>query len=251
MKKHRVSICIISKDKYGYISRCIACIVENIKCCNYEILVCDTGTTDNKVKDFYKIYPQVQVFNNQKYHFSKNNNFLAKKASGDVILFMNNDVFVTYDCVKLMLDYLDLQPDIGCIGHRLLHEHNRSIEHDGQNIYHNKGRIPGLPGHIHHKKNPDAIVGMNGKVDGITGAFLMIRKVDFDRVNGFNEEYHDLYQDVDLSLKVERIGKYNFCVRDNFLIHVAHGTRDGNQKIEKQDGKLFLRKWKNKKRIYK
>ncbi len=141
----KVSICIPTKDNYDVIKRCLLSIVEKVDYRgDVEVLVCDTGTTDSKVLDLYKeLYTKYgdmfKFFMDHEYNFSKNNNFLADKSTGDVLLFMNNDVFLTYDAISEMVKYINCS-NIGCLGHRLVwSEEPDLIQHDGQIICHPDG----------------------------------------------------------------------------------------------------------------
>jgi GT2 family glycosyltransferase len=168
------------------------------------------------------------VFRDHEYNFSANNNFLAKKAQGEVLLFMNNDVFFTYDAVSEMVKHINCS-NIGCLGHRLVFDRDKNIiQHDGQILYQPwDGKWNG-PGHYNLNRNINEIDSKNVKVEGLTAAFLMIRKRIFNKVQGFDEDYKDIFQDVDLNLKVSMLGYDNYCIREKALIHVDHATRVGD-----------------------
>jgi GT2 family glycosyltransferase len=231
--KPKVSICIVTKDGFGIIDQCLQSIHNNVKYSNTEVLICDTGTTDKRVIDIYTYLgrtanpEKLKIFGGQQYNFSKNNNFLASKATGDVLLFMNNDVFLTYDAVSEMVKYI-LCSNMGCLGHRLVWRDKPTlIQHDGQVLYKPDGTWYG-PGHHNYQANINSVSNKNATVEGVTAAFLMMRKNLFDEVGGFNEDYKDIFQDVDLNLKVSKKGYINFCIREKALIHVDHATRVGD-----------------------
>jgi len=242
-----VSICVVSKDGDGIIQRCIDNIFRHVKYHNFEVLICDTGTTDQKVLDYYETRKNdIKIFKDHEYNFSKNNNFLAKKASGSMLLFMNNDVFLTYDAISEMIKYA-LCSNIGCLGHRLVwDEAQEEIQHDGQVLFNSDGSWAG-PGHHNYKMNINALSNKNIRVEGVTAAFLMIRKSVFEQVKGFDEDYKDIYQDVDLNLKVRKAGYDNFCIRSKALIHVDHGTRkDDSTPDSPNDARKFYIDWQSK-----
>ena len=102
---------------------------------------------------------------------------------------MNNDVFLTYDAVSKMVGYV-LCSNIGCVGHRLVWDENKElIQHDGQIIYHPDGTWNG-PGHHNLQQNVKDVSNKNVRVEGVTAAFLMVRKSIFSRVNGFDDWLH-------------------------------------------------------------
>jgi len=244
----KISICIVTKDGNGVIQRCVDSIFKHNTYPFIEVLICDTGTTDQSVLNYYEqIKDKVKLFLGHSYNFSKNNNFLAEQSTGDVLLFMNNDVFMTYDVINEMVKYI-LCSNIGCLGHRLVFDADQqSIQHDGQVIYDvNNGNWIG-PGHYSYKQNINQVPNKNCVVEGVTAAFLMMRKSVFNKVKGFNEDYVDIYQDVDLNLKVSSLGFDNFCIREKALIHVDHSTRKTDTTPESlRDAKKYKDDWINK-----
>ena len=245
----KVSICIVSKDSNGVIQRCIETIYEHTKYEDFEVLICDTGTTDPTVLSYYKTIKKkykVNIFFNHVYNFSKNNNFLVTKAKGDQLLFLNNDVFMTYDAVSEMVNYNNCS-NMGCIGHRLVFDRDRRIiQHDGQTLYNPDGSWKPL-GHYGIMHRIENLPNKNAYVEGVTAACLMIDKIIFNKVNGFNEEYVDILQDVDLNLKVGSLGYDNYCIREKSLIHIDHSSRKGDETPEsKKDLVTYSRDWLNK-----
>jgi glycosyltransferase involved in cell wall biosynthesis len=188
----KVSICIVTKDGYDLITRCIGSIQEHVEYSDYEVVICDTGTTDERVLDFYKTLDPLKytVFLGHEYNFSKNNNFMAKNCSGEALLFMNNDVFLTYDAVSEMVKYANCS-NIGCVGHRLVWDENRNLlQHDGQLVYDKRSGAWIGPGHHNYKMDMNSVSSDNLIVEGVTAAFLMVRKKYFDKVGGFDENYN-------------------------------------------------------------
>lgn len=244
-----VSICILTKDNPRVIKKCIESIYTHNHYPNIEILICDTGTTNQEVLTYYEEIlkdDRVFIYRNHVYNYSKNNNFLAGKAGGGVLLFMNNDVFLTYDAISEMVKYINCS-NMGCLGHRMVWEREpMRIQHDGQLLYDNSGKWIG-PGHKNYKKMIHEVEDTNVRVEGVTAAFLMVRKSIFDKVKGFSERYSDVYQDVDLNLKVSSLGYINFCIRKQHIIHVDHSSRDESDPIVKNrmvsDFQIFKRDW--------
>jgi len=226
----KISICIVSKDSNGIIQKCVDSIFKHTKYPSFEVLICDTGTTNKKVLKSYQEWTdkygvkKMKIFTGKEYNFSKNNNFLALESTGDILLLMNNDVYLTYDAISYMVKYA-LCSNIGCLGHRLVWERSpREIQHDGQIIYKPTGEWYG-PGHHNYHQNIGNVSDDNARVEGVTAAFMMIRKSLYKKVGGLNEGYKDVFQDVDLNLRISSLGYVNYCIRKHHLIHVDHATR--------------------------
>ncbi len=84
------SACIITKNEEKNIERCLAAL-KNIGC---EIVVADSGSTDNTVELARKFTDNVYFFEWEN-DFSKAKNFVASKASNDLIISVDADEVLT------------------------------------------------------------------------------------------------------------------------------------------------------------
>lgn len=236
-----VSIIILNKDRPELLEKCINGL-KNIKYKNVEVIFGDTGSKDSSVFGLYNSCQfNTKVVKGLKYNFSKNNNELAKQATGDTLLFMNNDVFLTEDSVSKCLKYMRCRK-VGSVGIRLISPNGR-IDHDGQSLL--TGDLLLTPDHVNINRFPHAVSNDNAIVNGNTGAFLMTPKSLFVDLGGFSEEYPDIYQDCDYAMKVMKYGLLNFCVRKTSAIHVGSATRGPNtSKIStNRDFGTYKNKW--------
>ncbi|MCI8307875.1 MAG: glycosyltransferase, partial [Lachnospiraceae bacterium] len=93
----KVSVIIPSKDNPDMLSRCIESICNTTKYNNYEIIVVDNGSSDQNrlyynnlcIKNGCKYIYKPEPFN-----FSRMCNTGARSASGDYLLFLNDDIEV-------------------------------------------------------------------------------------------------------------------------------------------------------------
>ena len=76
----------------------------------------------------------------------------------------------------------------------------------------------------------------------MTGAFLMIDSDLFARVGGFDEEYEAECQDIDLCLRVRRLGVKCRVLDAGRLVHIENATRPKGEE-NWSDRALFLRRW--------
>lgn len=61
----------------------------------------------------------------------------------------------------------------------------------------------------------------------LVGAFLLIRREAFTAIGGFDERYHLYYEDVDLSLRMQRAG---WGIRQNTAVRVLHDKRQDSHR---------------------
>lgn len=137
--------------------------------------------------------------------FGINCNTGAGRASGDILLFCNQDVFGApgwsngFDAA-LLSAFND--PGVGIVGARLLYPDMRIQSAGGILDAHCQ------PHHRHlgyeNPHHPD--VSMPCNVTWVTGAALAVRRELFYKVGGFDAAYRAYFEDVDLCLKVRELG---------------------------------------------
>lgn len=238
-KEELVSIIIPTKNGYKDVKRCVTSIIEKTTYKNYEIIIADNGSTDEKMNELYDSFRailherfQVRIIDIP-FNFSKINNIAAKEANGTYLVFLNNDTeVITGDWLKLMVSF-GQQERIGCVGAKLLYPNN-TIQHAGVIL-----GLGGIAGHGHYGY-PHGDLGYFGKlalnVDylAVTAACLLMKKTDFDAVEGFDESFTVAFNDVDLCLKVKELGRENVWLHEAELYHFESQTRGYDDKGKKK-----------------
>ena len=214
------------------------------------VVVGDTGSTDAET---LKVYQEAEVLGVRvrrglKYHFSKNNNDLAINEKGEFLLFLNNDVVFsesdprTLKAIELMAREMELHPGCGIVG-AYLYFPDGALQHAGIDFIPRSQEMAGLPYHLFGgEKVPESALSKSRDIPAVTGACLMIRRDLFERVGGFDEAYSKECQDVDLCLKVKRLGYSIRLVHCGNLVHLENATRPkGDESVADRD--LFLGRW--------
>ena len=208
-----------------------------------ELLLGDTGSTDPEAVALLDSPPAgVRVIRDLTYQFSRNNNDLFESSRGSIILFMNNDVLIDRRPASLIeaYEHLAANVDLGILG-AVLHFDDGSLQHAGMDFLRDPGvfGLPFHPGAHSHREIPD---GLYLPVSAVTGAFLMIPADLFSSVGGFDEGYAKECQDVDLCLKVLRVGRRIEVGSLGHLVHLENATRTTGEE-DWPDRALFLRRW--------
>ncbi len=224
-----VSIIIPTKDQYDYIKRCLDSIKEKTKYENFEIVLMDTGSTDERVWQLYEEHKTLSksfrlVKWTKKFNFAAVCDEGAKKAKGKYYLFLNNDTeVITESWIEDMLGYAQ-QKDIGAVGCKLYYPDGK-LQHGG--IILGVGGLHGTPGIAGHffpafKDKPTVqdlaqslYVGGTRNFTAVTAAVLMVENKKFWAVDGFDPKYRIAFNDVDFCLKL-----YDSNLRNVYLPHV-------------------------------
>ena len=188
--------------------------LESLKLCaanpqNIQVLIGDTGLNKFNKEETCRILesfcPTSKILK-LKYHFSRNNNAIAKHAVGNVLLFANNDIYLrTIGFEDLIFEKFSSDEAVGIVGAKLLFP-DKTIQHAG--VKHIKyGPNKNLATHAYYMlHNGLPAANKSELIDAVTGAFLAIKHDIFTKVNGFDEVYAEECQDVDLCYKVREIG---------------------------------------------
>ena len=252
-KEPKVSIIIPTKDLASMLDRCLESIYKKTKYKNYEVIVVDNGSVEEKTKKLFEKYSKKDNFKvieyNKEFNFAAINNYAVKESTGEYILFLNNDTEVITDgWIQKMVGYA-MQNHVACVGAKLLYP-NDDIQHGGVIL-----GVGGIARHAFLNYEGDTY-GFYGRMivpydySAVTAACLMVSKKKFNEVNGFTEELKVAYNDIDLNLKLRQKGYYNVLLPQIELYHYESKSRGLDTTTEKY--KQFLKEkeymenhWKN------
>ena len=139
------------------------------------------------------------------FNWSAVNNVGAAAATGDVLVFLNDDTeILSADWVERMLGQCQW-PDVGAVGPRLTFP-DGSLQHAG--VYLTGAGDPGHPFYGAAADDPGYFrsTQVNRNWIAVTGACLMVRADVFRALNGFDERFPLNYNDVDFCLRLHDRG---------------------------------------------
>lgn len=232
-----VSIIIPNKDEKETLGACLKSIREKTEYKNYEILIIENNSTSEEIFRYYKELsgdPRIRLLRWKKeFNYSAINNYGARLAKGEYLLFLNNDVTViTKGWIKEMLGVCE-RKEVGAVGVKLLYP-DHTIQHAGCVV-----GMGGIAGHM-FTDMPAQRSGYLHKasilqdMSAVTAACMMMKKSVFEQAGGFTEELAVAFNDVDLCLKVNQGG--HLVVYDPYvqLFHMeskSRGTEDSKEKV--------------------
>lgn len=236
----RVSIIIPTRDAPDVFERCLKSIFTKTSHPDFEVIVMDNETTDERSLQLMQEYPVRRMPFPNPFNFSRANNQGATAATGELLVFLNNDTEVVAEDWLQHLAYYAEQSDVGAAGALLAYE-DRTVQHAGVAL--------GMRGTADHimRRFPIEVDGYAGslvsarEVSAVTGACLMIRKALFQEIGGFNEHFFTAYQDVDLCLRLRARGLRVICTPQALLLH--HESISRQSYYDMIDRMLLLDQW--------
>ena len=249
----KVSILIPNKDHLDDLNKCIDSIVNKTSYTNYEIIIIENNSEDEKTSSGYqtimKKYKNVKLLNYEgAFNYAAINNLGAREASGEYLLFLNNDTEVINKEWLTELLQEAMKSDVGIVGAKLYYQDN-TIQHAGVVL-----GLGGVAGHV--------FCGMEGHTTGyvhrplttqeisaVTAACMLIKKEVFDKINGFDEQFAVAYNDVDLCLRTRAAGYKVIFTPYAQAYHYESKSRgqETGEKIKRlaRERKLFKSRWKD------
>ena len=243
-----VSIIIPSKDNPHILDKCLDSIEKTTPAVPIDIMIVDNGSCKE-----HRVHVEAMcrfmsertngrlscryIYEPMEFHFSKMCNMGAEHATGEYLLFLNDDVeAVEEGWLETMLSEA-IKPYTGAVGIKLLYPDRQRIQHAG---------IVNLPMGPVHKLQfaDDSRVYYDGRNRGVhnvcavTGACLMIKKELFQKLGGMSEALPVAFNDVELCFHAMEEGYYNVVCCDKFMIHHESISR-GQDNTEEKRGRLL------------
>ncbi|MBW6396489.1 glycosyltransferase family 2 protein [Roseomonas sp. HJA6] len=222
-----LAIVIISHGHDAMLPACIASLQPALTELSSEIVVIDNlpdGAAAKAVAGF-----DVHVLRNDRsVGFAANVNRGAAATTAPFLLFLNPDTEHREGRLIDAIRFLDEHPRIGLLGCTLVSE-NGTLQQNFRRF-----PSPAVPiargfGAEHWPWRPAwytrATMPMGRRatpfaVDWIFGAFLLMRRADFERVGGMDERYRLYYEDVDLAWRLRRAGLATWIFPAIRFLHV-------------------------------
>lgn len=238
-----VSIIIPSKDNPEILKVCLESIKKYTKHTKYEIVVIDNGSNEDNRNEYKKLIAEFgenasYTYERFDFNFSKMCNIGAKKATGNMLLFLNDDIEIIGQDYE-DTDWLSVlagqakQESTGAVGAKLLYPDSSYIQHVGVINYESS-----CFAHLYAKAVDDENIKAHRNYADydclcVTGACFMLEKAKFDKAGGFDEAFEVTHNDVDICLTLYEQGYYNVLRNDVVLFHHESFSR-GDDEIDEE-----------------
>ena len=235
----KLAIIIPTKGNVNLLKQCINSIHDNDTYKNFKIYVADTGSSEeekNEIKSFISNTPHVILIEYDFYNFAVINNDVVDNyidKDTEILLFCNNDIKLLNNAITRMVEvYNKNERNVGTIGCRL-HFGDDTIQHSGimmwVSVPNQQSKINIHISHYGFRSYHKYYSGVHEDILGNTGAFMMINKDLFKSIGGFNTNYKECFEDVELNMKCILVNKRNYFVGDAVCYHYESQTRNKSE----------------------
>jgi len=228
-----LSIVIVNYNTSSLLRRCLDSIINNnqklINANNLEIIVVDNGSIDESREVIKKDYLQVKLMvNKTNLGFGKANNQGINKAIGEYIFLLNTDTFVKPEAINNLLQFAKTLSIPSFVGGKLFNEDNSPQPSCGPfydlltvfQMLFLKGDKIGLT-----RNSPQKTV----ETDWVSGACLLGKKEDFEKVGLFDENIFMYMDEIDFLYRAKNKGYHAIFYPNAHFTHLGSASSAGNK----------------------
>ncbi len=231
----RVSVVVSVRNHPEYLSACVDGLLERTDYPELEIIVVDAPCREPRAPLPSETLNRrgVQLLpNSEPFNLAKLGNDAARRASGEIIVFLDGDMVVVEPGWLKEMVSLARQPDVGAVGAKLLSPDGRSW-HGGLVL-----GLDGIAGPIRafsgHSPGYFGKLLLAQDVSCVSAACMVVPRAAFEAVGGFDErELAPSFNHVDFCIRLRRAGYRVMWTPHARLHHQKTKRRSSRQDNEK------------------
>ncbi|HRO23142.1 MAG TPA: glycosyltransferase family 2 protein, partial [Promineifilum sp.] len=191
-----LSVIIVNWNVRDLLRECLQSIEAGRDGLLLEIIVIDSASSDDSAAMIRSEFPSVHLIAcTENVGFPRGNNIGLREARGDYLLLLNPDTVVLGDALKVLVSYLQANPDVGAVGPQLLNpdgsvqSSRRRFPTAATGFFEStwlEGLAPGVLRRYYALDLPD---DTTADVDWLTGACIMVPRSTWEAIGGMDEGY--------------------------------------------------------------
>ncbi len=244
------SIIILVRNQLVYTAACLESIVRNTAL-PYELIIVDNGS-DTETKEFLASFvervPNVKLLRSEEnLGFAAGNNWGISVASGDYIMFLNNDTVVPPNWLYRLYNCLAEHQSIGIVGPMTNNisgtQKVSQISYDPEGVLENVEEFE-----VFAKVFYQSHAKKRSIVSRLVGFCMLAKKEVIDDIGGFDTHFGlGNFEDDDFCLRAQLAGYLCVKAEDAFIHHFGSRTFIGEQlpfqQMMQENLAKFKKKW--------
>jgi GT2 family glycosyltransferase len=217
-----VTIIVLNYNGLKHLQDCFSSLTKlDYPADRLELMVVDNASTDGSVAYMQSQYPHVRlVVSPDNVGFAAGNNLGTAAATGQYIVFLNNDMWVEPRFVHGLVQAVQSGPDVVCASAKILNWDGSEFDFAGAFVH--------FAGHAYQEGigkpyTPEQFAEIRPILFACGGAMIIDRQI-FLQTGGFDEDYFIYFEDVDLGWRLWLLGHSVVFAPDAIVYHRHHGT---------------------------
>ena len=218
MKYNLITLIIPTFNRNDLLVNCLSSLLSKIDS-SIEIIIVNDSKQNTIELPKHLFTKQVKIYSNPKQGVASARNYGASKASGDLLIFIDDDMLVNPEAISSCVYFL-------CKNEKSVYNANWEYSSESNEIL-NKTSFGRFLISIHFNSlkgwnnNPkDWSINRYYKCDGITSQFLGIKKITFKEVGGYNENFPFAgFEDYEFWIRLKKYGINAFIDTQVLITH--------------------------------
>jgi GT2 family glycosyltransferase/glycosyltransferase involved in cell wall biosynthesis len=244
-----VSVVVVGRNNSKLTSKSVESVLTHTGK-DVEIVLVDNGSDSHVLKNHIEMLGDTRVSIlsvGANRSFGEGSNIGAESATGEILVFLNNNVMVTENWLEPLVHELQANPNVGAVGPKFVYpegsirEAGAFLDKNGQFVQRGKGQASGAD-----------LFSEKRAVQYLSEDCLAIRKKDFLKVGGFNFVYEPgNYEDADLCFSLRAAGLTVVYQPESTVIDIGSQTTSATRNTPLVEGLVemnrikFLNRWGN------
>jgi GT2 family glycosyltransferase len=233
------SIVIPVRNRAGLTRRCLDAILEDPPGASIELIVVDDASEDSTPEVLASYGAALRVVSRPEAGgFAAACNGGAALALGTYLVFLNNDTIPLRGWLDALVLHAQRHPEAAAVGSKLLFPNGR-IQHAGVMFCQDAN-----PRHLYAGFPSDhPAVNKTRPLQAVTAACMLVLREAFEQAGGFDEAFHNCFEDVDLCLRLREHGyEVHYC-HESVLYHLESVSRGRPLKEIQRNAQLLRDRW--------
>jgi GT2 family glycosyltransferase len=227
-----LSIVIVNYNAQPHLENCLQSLTSSPPAIAHEIVVVDNASTDGSAHAVRARWPAITLIEQRSnVGFAAGNNSGIRASRGALILLLNNDTIVPAGAIDRLVEALLAQPDVAVAGPRLVDDRGRAELSFGPMISPANELRQKWVMRLHARgvrrvsRWVDRATRQGRYVDWVSGACLLVRRADAERVGLLDERYFLYTEDVDFCAAIRAQGRRVLFTPAAQVVHLRGRSR--------------------------
>ncbi|MEM9175222.1 MAG: glycosyltransferase, partial [Myxococcota bacterium] len=232
----RVSVVVLTYNQLEFTQACLHSLESFTDYPDWELIIVDNASADG-TPEFLEAFARERahvtvILNDENRGFAGGNNVGAEAATGDVLVFLNNDTFVTRGWLPDLVAHLTEDPEIGLVGpvtNNIGNEARLDVHYEDMD-------------QMAHLAAERALTHRHQRFEFRAAAFFCVAvpAALWREIGGLDEGFElGFFEDDDYANRVRQAGYRVMCAEDTFVHHHLSASFNALGAERKQE--LFLK----------